>query len=103
MWWLRLGDQGHPGSLPSLLTLPILPPVRPRTANKRGDRRAKTPHSQQTRRQKRRHTRSRSQGEEAETREMQSKPRSDGATRSWTKPENSSPRPSEGTTRLLTP
>ena len=27
MWWLRLGDQGHPGSLPSLLTLPILPPV----------------------------------------------------------------------------
>lgn len=27
VWWLRLGDQGHPGSLPSLLTLPILPPV----------------------------------------------------------------------------
>lgn len=27
MWWLRLGEQGHPRSLPSLLTLPILPPV----------------------------------------------------------------------------
>lgn len=27
MWWLRLGEQGHPGSLLSLLTLPILPLV----------------------------------------------------------------------------